>query len=193
MKKFERLMKMYLTEFNIEDSNDPGFYDYVVLLLQQLVARDLISPEILGDLRKTAMKIVHDKTYNYSDFDNQHNVNCTIDFIFNSFEHGETDNQKLTGMTVVIQNNIPDKNGEKSKPYKITNTFEESSVDDICNHIDDLKSGKNNEEEIPGETAPEAVGETPSAMPGAVPSVPTGEEVPVPPAASTSQYLKGLK
>jgi hypothetical protein len=183
MKKFESLMEMFLNEFNVQDRNDPSFYDYVVVMLQQFVSRDLLHPENLKDLRDTATDIVKNGYYIYKDFDNNHNVAYKIAFIFDNSE------KDLTGMQVRIYDLI---NHDK-EPYVIDNTFEDSSIADIGDYIEKEKGGHNEEEEVPGETAPEAIGEVPSALPGAVP--PTGNE-PAPAAGgapNTSQYLKGLK
>ena len=187
MKKFDSLMEMFLNEFNVQDRNDPSFYDYVVIMLQQFISRDLLHPENLKDLRDTATDIVKDGYYIYKDYDNNHNVAYKIAFVFDNTD------KDLTGMQVRIYDLI---NHDK-EPYVIDNSFEDSSIADIGDYIEKGKSG-HNEEEIPGETAPEAVGETPSALPGAVP--PTGtEQPPVPEAAptggapNTSQYLAGLK
>jgi hypothetical protein len=180
MKKFESLMEMFLNEFNVQDRNDPSFYDYVVIMLQQFISRDLLHPENLKDLRDTATDIVKDGYYIYKDYDNNHNVAYKIAFVFDNTD------KDLTGMQVRIYDLI---NHDK-EPYVIDNTFEDSSIADIGDYIEKEKSGHNEEEEeeVPGETAPEAVGETPSAMPGAVPPTPKAGGAP-----NTSQYLKGLK
>jgi hypothetical protein len=182
MKKFESLMEMFLKEFNVQDRNDPSFYDYVVVMLQQFISRDLLHPENLKSLRDTATEIVKDGYYIYKDFDNKHNVAYKIAFVFDNTE------KDLTGMQVRIYDLI----NHGKEPYVIDNTFEDSSIADISDYIEKEKSGHG--EEVPGETAPEAVGETPSAMPGAVP--PTGTEQPSVPGQATpntSQYLQGLK
>ena len=187
MKKFDSLMEMFLNEFNVQDRNDPSFYDYVVIMLQQFISRDLLHPDSLKSLRDTATDIVKDGYYIYKDYDNKHNVAYKIAFVFDNTE------KDLTGMQVRIYDLID----HDKEPYVIDNTFEDSSIADIGDYIEKEKGG-HNEEEVPGETAPEAVGETPSAMPGAVP--PAGNEPsPVPGAGpaggapNTSQYLKGLK
>jgi hypothetical protein len=192
MKKFDSLMDMFLTEFNVQDRNDPSFYDYVVVMLQQFISRDLLHPETLRDLRDTATEIVKDGYYIYKDFDTNHNIAYKIAFIFDNTE------KDLTGMQVRIYDLI----NQDKEPHVIDNTFEDSSISDIGDYIEQVK-GEHNEEEVPGETAPEAVGETPSALPGAVPPAegeapPAGEgNTPAPPAAgntpNTSQYLQGLK
>ena len=178
MKKFESLMEMFLNEFNVQDRNDPSFYDYVVIMLQQFISRDLLHPDSLKSLRDTATDIVKDGYYIYKDYDNNHNVAYKIAFVFDNTD------KDLTGMQVRIYDLI---NHDK-EPYVIDNTFEDSSIADIGDYIEKEKSGYNEEEEVPGETAPEAVGETPSAMPGAVPPTPKAGGAP-----NTSQYLKGLK
>jgi hypothetical protein len=183
MKKFDSLMDMFLTEFNVQDRNDPSFYDYVVIMLQQFVSRDLLHPERMKDLRDTAEQIVKDGYYIYRDYDNNHNVAYKIAFIFDSAD------KELTGMQVRIYDLI---NRDK-EPYVIDNTFEDSSIADIGDYIEKGKGDHSDEEEeeVPGETAPEAVGETPSALPGAVPS--EGGEAAPGNEPNTSQYLKGLK
>jgi len=192
MKKFDSLMDMFLTEFNVQDRNDPSFYDYVVVMLQQFISRDLLHPENLKDLRDTATEIVKDGYYIYKDFDNNHNLAYKIAFVFDNTD------KDLSGMQVRIYNLI---NHDKA-PYVIDNTFEDSSIADIGDYIEKEKNGHGEEEEeVPGETAPEAVGETPSALPGAVPPA-GGEQPPVPGAGptpqagnapNTSQYLQGLR
>jgi hypothetical protein len=179
MKKFDSLMEMFLNEFNVQDRNDPSFYDYVVVMLQQFISRDLLHPENLKSLRDTATDIVKDGYYIYKDYDNNHNVAYKIAFVFDNTD------KDLTGMQVRIYDLI---NHDK-EPYVIDNTFEDSSISDIGDYIEKEKNGHN--EEVPGETAPEAVGETPSALPGAVP--PAGGEATPGNEPNTSQYLKGLK
>ena len=65
MDTFDKLIDQILMEFNVEDRNDPAFYDYAVIFVQQLKARNLVKPGV--DVRKTAMQIVKDEYYNYID------------------------------------------------------------------------------------------------------------------------------
>jgi hypothetical protein len=175
---------MFLTEFNVEDRNDPSFYDYVVIMLQQFVSRDLLPPNVMGDLRETAEDIVNKGYYIYNDYDNDHNVAYKISFVFDNTE------KNLTGMQVRIYDLLD----KEKEPHVIDNTFEDSSISEIGDYIEKEKGG-GTEEEVPGETAPEAVGETPSEMPGAVPPAPTSapEAAPTTGAPNTSKYLQGLK
>jgi hypothetical protein len=53
---FDKLVDQILMEFNVEDRNDPAFYDYAAVFTQQLKQRNLIAPGV--DVRKTAMQIV---------------------------------------------------------------------------------------------------------------------------------------
>lgn len=185
MKKFDSLIGKLLTEFNVEDRNDPSFYDYVVVMLQQFISRDLLHPEDVKDLRSLAEEIVKNGFYIYNDFDKDHNIAFKISFIFDSTE------KDLPGMQVRIYDLI----NKDKEPYVIDNTFEDTSISEIGDYIEKEKlEGEENKEEIPGETAPEQVGETPSAMPGAV--SPAGEEKNTQPTGgqpNTSQYLQGLK
>jgi hypothetical protein len=163
MSKFDALYEQILNEFNIEDRNDPSFYDYAVLFIKQLVQHNLIDPGL--DVRKTAEQIVKDSYYNFIDPEND--IKYKINFIFN------TEEQLPNALTVEIEE-LP--SGKVVKT--IDNTFEESSVEDIVNFID----AKKQEVQSAGISAPEQVSDTQSEMPGAVK---TQEP-------NTSQYLKGL-
>ena len=73
---FDKLVDQILMEFNVEDRNDPAFYDYAVIFVQQLKQRNLIPPGV--DVRKTAMQIVKDEYYNY--IDTNDNVSFKVSF-----------------------------------------------------------------------------------------------------------------
>ena len=175
MKKFDALFTQLLKEFNVEDRNDPAFYDYVVILLQQIRQKGLINPEKLIDLRKTAMDIVRKSRYNFIDEEN--NVSLKIEFIFKGGKDNtkKDENQPVNNLLIKITSIPP-----SSEPPKIfENTYEESSITDIVDYLETKKTEASEKEKIGTET-PAQVGETPSELPGA--------ETP----PDTSQYLKGL-
>jgi hypothetical protein len=163
MDTFDKLVDQLLNEFNVEDRNDPAFYDYAVIFVQQLKQRNLIQPGV--DVRKTSMQIVKDQYYNFIDEDG--NLAYKIEFIFDS-------EQKIPNNLSVIIKELPSGNTVK----EITNTHEESSINDIAEFI----AAEQQKQQQAGQTAPEQVGETPSEMPNAV----------KPQEPNTSQYLKGL-
>jgi hypothetical protein len=163
MDLFDKLVDQLLNEFNVEDRNDPAFYDYAVLFVQQLKQRNMIKPG--QDIRKTSMQIVKDGYYNFIDEDGS--LAYKIEFVFDS-------EQKVPNNLSVIIKELPSGNTVK----EITNTHEESSINEIAEFI----AAEQQKQQQAGQTAPEQVGETPSEMPDAVkPQVP-----------NTSQYLKGL-
>jgi hypothetical protein len=160
---FDKLVEELLNEFNVEDRNDPAFYDYAVLFVKQLLQRNMIKPG--QDVRKTSMQIVKDGYYNY--IDENGNLAYKIEFVFDA-------EQKTPNNLTVIIKELPSGNVVK----EIANTHEESSISDIAEFI----SAEQQKQQQAGQTAPEQVGETPSEMPGAV----------QPQTPNTSQYLKGL-
>jgi hypothetical protein len=166
MDTFDKLIDQLLNEFNVADRNDPAFYDYAVVFVQQLKARNMVQPGV--DVRKTAMQIVKDQYYNYIDIND--NVSFKVSFFFDSTT--PTPNN----LRVEVDNLLNDE-----PPKMIENTHEEESIDEIVDFLDiasreaEQKSG-----EVPGQDIPAAVGETPSEMPQA-------QQTP-----NTSQYLKGL-
>lgn len=163
---FDKLVDQILMEFNVEDRNDPAFYDYAVVFVQQLKQRNLIPPGI--DIRKTAMQIVKDEYYNY--IDTNDNVSFKVSFFFNST--APTPNN----LRVEIDNLLNDE-----PPKMIENTHEEESIDEIVDFLDTAaREAEQQGEQVPGQDVPAAVGETPSEMPQA-------QQEP-----NTSQYLKGL-
>jgi hypothetical protein len=184
MSKFDEYYSHLLTEFNVVDRNDPAFYDYAVIFVQQLKQRNMIPPGI--DVRKTAMQIVKDQYYNY--IDTNDNVSYKVSFLFNtSIKDTSPHNLK-----VEIDNLLNDE-----PPKVIESTHEEESIDEIVDFLDkasrdaEIETGK-----IPGQDVPAEVGETPSEMPGAkssqfdqgnAPEFNTPQQTP-----NTSQYLKGL-
>jgi len=167
MKKFDELYKILITEFNVQDRNDPSFYDYVVILLQQIKQRNLLPPEKLVDIRRTATQVVKDGYYNF--IDEQGGVSLKISFIF------DTNVKDVNNLKVNITNLLDPKDETKT----IDNAHEESSIDDIGNYIQSKKA-ELDQAKGAGTEVPAAVGETPSQMPDATAPV------------STSQYLKGL-
>ena len=166
MDLFDKLVDQLLNEFNVEDRNDPAFYDYAVVFVQQLKARNLVQPGV--DVRKTAMQIVKDQYYNYIDVND--NVSFKVSFFF------DNKNPTPNNLRVEVDNLLNDE-----PPKMIENTHEEESIDEIVDFLDaasreaEQKSG-----EVPGQDVPAAVSETPSEMPQA-------QQTP-----NTSQYLKGL-
>jgi len=170
MTKFDNLYQQLLNEYNVVDRNDPSFYDYVVVLLQQLRQRNLLAPEKLLDLRKVALEVVKKGYYNFIDEEN--NVSLKLNFLF--------DNENPTDKDINnLEVQITDLLNSKQPPKTIENTHEESSIDEIADFIQTKKT-ESLEKKGAGTETPAAVGETPSEMPGAV----------QPP--NTSQYLKGL-
>jgi hypothetical protein len=184
MDLFDKLVDQLLNEFNVEDRNDPAFYDYAVIFVQQLKQRNMIPPGV--DIRRTAMQIVKDGYYNYIDVEDT--VSYKISFLFNaSIKDSSPHNLKIE-----IENLL------ENEPLKvIENTHEEESIDEIVSFLDTASRDAGIENnKIPGQDVPADVGETPSEMPGAKPPgfeqpVQGGSQSPqqVP---STSQYLKGL-
>lgn len=171
MDTFDKLIDQLLNEFNVEDRNDPAFYDYAVIFVQQLKQRNLIPPGI--DVRKTAMQIVKDEYYNYIDAED--NVSFKVSFLFDKSISAAPNNLK-----VEIDNLLNDE-----PPKVIENTHEEESIDEIVDFIDNAsREAEQKTGEIPGVNVPAEVGETPSEMPGA--------EQPQQQVPNTSQYLKGL-
>lgn len=163
MNQFDTLVEQLLNEFNVEDRNDPAFYDYAVLFVKQLLQRNMLKPG--SDVRKTSMQIVKDGYYNFIDEDG--NVAYKIEFLF------DDEVESPNNLSIAIKS-LP--NGDVVK--RIDNTHEETSIADIADFIEtEVQKQKQ-----AGETAPEQVGETPSEMPGVV----------KPQAPNTSQYLKGL-
>lgn len=163
MDLFDNLVDKVLMEFNVEDRNDPAFYDYAVLFVQQLKQRNMIKPG--QDVRNTAMQIVKDGYYNY--LDEEGNLAYKIEFIFDS-------EQPSPNNLFVQIKQLPSEKVVK----EFGNTHEESSINDIAEFIE----SEDQKQKEAGTAAPEQVGETPSEMPGVVkPQVP-----------NTSQYLKGL-
>jgi hypothetical protein len=164
---FDKLVEQLLNEFNVEDRNDPAFYDYAVIFVQQLKARNLVSPGV--DVRKTAMQIVKDEYYNYIDLND--NVSYKVSFFFDKSLNASPNN-----LRVEIDNLLND-----DPPKMIENTHEEESIDEIVDFLDVAsREAEQKSAETPGQNVPAAVGETPSEMPDA-------KQVP-----NTSQYLKGL-
>jgi len=168
MNNFDNLYETLLAEFNVQDRNDPSFYDYVVIMLQQFKQRNLLSPEKLTDIRKVATQIVKDGYYNF--IDEANNLSYKISFVFG------TDKKDVNNLQVRITDLL-----KPSEPAKvIDNTHEESSVDDIGEYIETKKT-EGLQQQGAGTEVPAAVGDqSQSEMPGAV----------TPP--NTSQYLKGL-
>ena len=159
---FDKLVDQILMEFNVEDRNDPAFYDYAVIFVQQLKQRNMMQPGT--DVRKTAMQIVKDQYFNYIDEDG--NLAFKVEFVF------DDTNKAPNNLTVFIKE-LP--SGKVVK--EIANTHEESSIGEIAEFI----AGEQQKQQAAGTEVPAAVGETPSEMPDAVQQEP-----------NTSQYLKGL-
>ena len=167
MDTFDKLVDQVLTEFNVEDRNDPAFYDYAVIFIQQLKARNLVLPGV--DVRRTAMQIVKDGYYNYIDVND--NVSFKVSFFFDSTT--PTPNN----LRVEIDNLLND-----DPPKMVESTHEEESIDEIVDYLDIAsRDAEQKNSQVPGQDVPAAVGETPSEMPNSKPQVP-----------NTSQYLKGL-
>jgi hypothetical protein len=185
MDTFDKLVDQLLNEFNVEDRNDPAFYDYAAIFVQQLKQRNLIAPGV--DVRKTAMQIVKDGYYNYIDVND--NVSYKISFLFNtSLKDNSPHNLKIE-----IDNLLNDE-----PPSVIENTHEEESIDEIVDFLDNASRDAEQETgKIPGKDVPQEVGNTASEMPDAKASqfdqgnAPGFNNSPQQP-PNTSQYLKGL-
>lgn len=178
MKRFDSVYSHFLKEFNVEDRNDPSFYDYVVILLKQLRNNpNLINPNKLTDLRKVAMETVKRGYYLFNDEKN--NVSQKIEFIFKGGKDvaKSDENQSTNNLTIKITS-VPPKADEK--PKVIENTYDESSISDIVEYLESKKI-ENETQAQAGTEMPAQVGETPSALPGGAQQPP-----------DTSQYLKGL-
>lgn len=178
MKRFNLVYSKLLKEFNVEDRNDPSFYDYVVVLLKQLRSSpNLIDPNKLSDLRKTAMETVRKGYYLFNDEKN--NISQKIEFVFRGGKDTakSDENQSVNNLVVKITS-VPPKPDEK--PKMIEDTYDESSISDIVDYLETKKTEAETQTTV-GTEVPAQVGETPSALPG-------GAEQP----ADTSQYLKGL-
>jgi hypothetical protein len=157
--KFDTYINRVLVEFNVEDRNDPAFYDYVVLLLQQILQRNLLSTQKLGDLRRNAMQIVRDGYFNFIDEEN--NISFKIAFIFDSKE------KDVNNLTVKIYNLI----NTDEPPKTIENTHEETSITEIVDYIENAKVGGQQQQNAqPGIDVPAEVSQTPpSELPNAAP------------------------
>ena len=181
---FDKLVDQLLNEFNVEDRNDPAFYDYAVIFVQQLKQRNLVAPGI--DVRKTAMQILQDGYYNYIDIND--NVSYKISFLFNT----SVKDNSPHNLKVEIDNLLNDE-----PPKIIENTHEEESIDEIVDFLDnasreaEVETGK-----VPGQDVPQEVSNLGSEMPGAkasqfdqgnAPGFSASQQQP-----NTSQYLKGL-
>ena len=176
MKKFDLVYSELLKEFNVEDRNDPSFYDYVVILLQQIKQKNLLDPNKLTDVRKTAMDIVRKGYFNF--IDEKTGVSQKIDFIFKGGENTakSPENQSTNNLTVRVTSVPPQKD---EKPKVIDNTYDEDSISEIVDYLETKQTEAKNQQTAGIET-PAQVGETPSQLPGT--------QQP----ADTSQYLNGL-
>lgn len=157
--KFDTYLNRVLVEFNVEDRNDPAFYDYVVLLLQQILQRNLLSTQKLGDLRRNAMQIVRDGYFNFIDEEN--NVSFKITFIF------DTKEKDVNNLTIKIYNLIT----PEEPPKTIENTHEETSISEIVDYIENSKIGAQQQQNAqPGIDVPAEVSQNPSSeLPNATP------------------------
>lgn len=176
MKQFDALLTQLLKEFNVEDRNDPAFYDYVVVLLQQIRQKGLLNPDKLSDLRKTAMEIVRKGRYNF--INEEDNISLKIEFIFKGGKDvtKKDENQPVNNLMIKVSS-LPPSTQEAPKVFE--NTYEESSITDIVDYLE-AKKLEAGETQKAGIEVPAQVGETPSELPAA-------QEVP-----DTSQYLKGM-
>lgn len=178
MKRFNLVYSKLLREFNVEDRNDPSFYDYVVVFLKQLRSNtNLIDPNKLSDLRKTAMDVVKKGYYLFNDEKN--NTSQKIEFIFKGGKDvsKKDENQSVNNLMVKISS-VPPRPDEK--PKTIEDTYDESSISDIVSYLE-AKKTEAETQQAAGTEMPAQVGETPSALPGGAEQT-----------SDTSQYLKGL-
>jgi hypothetical protein len=174
MKKFDLKFNELLNEFNIQNRNDPDYYDYVVLVLQQLKQRGLIGTKHPIDIRKTATETIKKGFFNY--IDTEADISYKLEFIFNTSSSGDvkmdTDTNNLTVRIVDLQN--------PEQVQIIENTHDEYSVKEIGEFL----SKKKIEKQAGGGVEPTEVGETPSALPtnnnsAQPPLAPTGGPNPV--------------
>lgn len=185
MDTFDKLVDQLLKEFNVEDRNDPAFYDYAVIFIQQLKQRNLVPPGV--DVRKTAMQIVKDGYYNYIDVND--NVSFKVSFLFDT---SPKDNSPHN-LRIEIDNLLNDE-----PPKMIDNTHEEESIDEIVDFLDTASREAEQETgKIPGKDVPQEVSDLGSEMPGAKTSQfdqgnAPGFNTPQQQVPNTSQYLKGL-
>lgn len=194
MDLFDNLVDQLLNEFSVEDRNDPAFYDYAVIFIQQLKQRNLISPGI--EVRKTAMQIVKDGYYNFIDTDDS--VSYKVTFLFDKSIKGISPNN----LRIEIDNLLDD-----DEPKVIENTHKEESISEIVDFLDKAsREAQKEDSKIPGEDMPEELSDTGSELPGVqqsskptspiqapaepqgAPGFSTGQQAP-----NTSQYLKGLR
>jgi len=176
MKNFDLVYSQLLKEFNVTDRNDPSFYDYVVILLQQIKQKNLLNPDKLSDVRKAAMEVVRKSYFNF--IDEKNNVSQKIEFVFKGGRNiaKSLENQPVNNLVVRVTSIPPQKD---EKPKVIDNTYDEDSIIEIVDYLE-TKQTEAKEQQNAGTEVPAQVGETPSQLPGA--------EQP----ADTSQYLKGL-
>lgn len=174
MKKFDLIYQELLKEFNVEDRNDPSFYDYVVVLLQQINQRNLLDPNKLANIRDEAMKVIEKGVYNF--IDEKTGTAQEIKFIFREPSVVSAEKRPTHNLTVRISS-LPPKADEK--PKVIDNTYDTDSISEIVDYLETKQTEAKNQEQA-GTEVPAQVGETPSEMPGAQQS------------SNTSQYLKGL-
>jgi len=179
--KFDSLLDSILTEFNVEDRNDPAFYDYIVILLQQFLQRNLLNPKKMGDLRKTAMQILRDGYFNFIDEEND--LSFKIAFIFDVENASE---KSVNNLSVKIYDLI----NTNEPPKTIENTHEETSITEIANYIEQKKfeTAQQNDQQ-PGVDVPAELSQNPpSELPQATPP---GGTPPPAPASNTGQYMQG--
>ena len=194
MDTFDKLVDQLLNEFNVQDRNDPAFYDYAVIFVQQLKQRNLVQPGV--DVRKTAMQIVKDGYYNYIDIDES--VSYKVTFLFDESIKSISPNN----LRIEIDNLL-----DEDEPKVIENTHKEESINDIVDFLDKaVREAEKESGKIPGEDMPEELSDTGSELPGVqqsskptspiqapaepqgAPGFSAGQQAP-----NTSQYLKGLR
>jgi len=171
MRNFNNYYNYLLTEFNVEDRNDPAFYDYAVILVQQMLQRGLLSPNETN-VTNLAMQIVKNSYYIYKDIEN--NIAYKILFIFKSQD------KSPHNLTVQIEP-VPPITSEQ--PKVIPNTHDEASIADIVDFLE-LKKQEALQKQNAGTSTPAEVGEVTSKLPGATEPSPVSD---------TSNYLRGLK
>lgn len=190
MDLFDNLVDQLLNEFSVEDRNDPAFYDYAAIFVQQLIQRNLISPNV--NARQVAQQIVKDGYYNYIDTDES--VSYKIAFLFEKTLKSISPNN----LRIEITNLLNDE-----EPKIIENTHKEESINDIVDFLNKaVREAEKETGKIPGEDMPEELSDTGSELPGVQPSSQPAAPIQAPgapgfntpeQAPNTSQYLKGLR
>ena len=158
MSKFDVLLETFLAEYNVTERDDPEFYDYVVVLIQQLKKRGFVGGSEPFDIRVNARRAIRNEFINI--VDPLSDFSYKIEFLFN------TNAPDVSNLSVRIVNLL-----DPAAPVKvIDNTHEETSTDEICDYLEIEKTKQLQQKENPVETVP---------TPGTVSALPNAENAPV--------------